>query len=74
MKGKYIKHQTNFYSLRESYTVNISDIKMYTSNPQKLLKSRIAALVQNSFKKRDGSTHFYRIREEGGSGRRPPFI
>ena len=35
---------------------------LYTSIPQKLLNSRIAALVHSSFKKKDGSTRYTHVK------------
>ena len=35
---------------------------LYTSIPNKLLKSQIASLVHNSFKKKDGGTHYTHIK------------
>ena len=41
---------------------------LYTSIPHNLLKSRITALVHNSFKKRDGSNRYTHIKITSGKG------
>ena len=41
---------------------------LYTSIPHNLLKSRITALVHNSFKRRDGSNRYTHIKITSGKG------
>ena len=42
--------------------------KLYTSIPHDLLKSRISTLIQNSFKKKDGSIRYTYIKFDGRRG------
>ena len=43
-------------------TYDFSTSNLYTSSPHNLLKSRITALVQSSFKRRDGSNRYTHIK------------
>ena len=64
-----LKHSTYQLSLRDQLDIRIATsvqtydfTVLYTSIPHKLLVSRIAALVHNSFKKRDESTRYTHIK------------
>ena len=48
--------QLNVHTATSLQTYDFSTL--YTSSPHKLLKSGIASLVNNSFKKKDGSTGY----------------
>ena len=70
-----VKNSTNLLSsldqvdARTATSVQRYDFStLYTSIPHNLLKSRIAALVHNSFKMRDGSNRYTHIKTTSGKG------
>ena len=54
----------------QSHTICLSLelLHLYTSIPHNLLKSRIAALIHNSFKRRNGSNRYTNIKITSGKG------
>ena len=59
-------HQLDVRTATSVQTYNFSTL--YTSIPHNLLKSRITALVHNSFKMRDGSNRYTHIKITSGKG------
>ena len=55
--------------VRTATSVQTNDFStLYTSIPHNLLKSRIAALIHNSFKRRNGSNRYTNIKITSGKG------
>ena len=63
------RHSTNWISVRTATSVQTYDFStLYASIPHKWPKSRIASLVHNTFKKKDGSTRCTHIKLDRGRG------
>ena len=72
---RIVKNSTNLLSsldqldVRTATSVQTYDFStLYTSIPHNLLKSRITALIHNSFKRRNGSNRYTHIKITSGKG------
>ena len=59
---------TNWMSIQQHQLRHMASPLLYKSIPHNLLKSRITALVHNSFKMRDGSNKYTHIKITSGKG------